>query len=299
MLLITNGDAGANDRESVDLALAVLRQAREVEVVETTSLDELDGVLQKRDGRVVVVAGGDGSLHAVVAALYRRGELDQPTIGLIPLGTGNDFARCVQIPLESARAARVITGGRTDQIDILVDDEGGVVVNAVHAGAGAHAAREAKRWKKRLGKLGYVLGAVIAGVKVQGEKLHVLIDDTVLANGTRRVLQVGVGNGSYVGGGTALTPAADPTDGHVDLMISFAVARKDRLMYAVHLKRGTHEDRHDVHTAQATRVEIQGRAFWCNTDGELSGPMRRRSWEVRPQAFTMLLPTKEQAEPSQ
>ncbi|MGI8994501.1 MAG: diacylglycerol/lipid kinase family protein, partial [Nocardioidaceae bacterium] len=154
MLLITNGDAGANDRESVDLALAVLRQAREVEVVETTSLDELDGVLQKRDGRVVVVAGGDGSLHAVVAALYRRGELDQPTIGLIPLGTGNDFARSVQIPLDSARAARVIAGGRMDQIDILVDDEGGVVVNAVHAGAGADAAREAKRWKKRLGKLG-------------------------------------------------------------------------------------------------------------------------------------------------
>lgn len=298
MLLITNAVAGTNDRESVDLALAVLRESAEVAVAETASLDQLDGVLERRDGRTVVVAGGDGSLHAVVAALQRRSELDQPTIGLIPLGTGNDFARCVQIPLDPARAARVVAGGRTDRIDILVDDDGGVVVNAVHAGAGTDAAREARRWKKRLGRLGYGVGAVIAGFKVQGEKLHVLGDQQVLANGTRRVLQVGVGNGSYIGGGTALTPAADPTDGQVDLMVSFAVSRKDRLQYAIHLKRGTHADRHDVHTARASVVEIHGRAFWCNTDGELSGPMRRQRWKVRPQAFTMLLPTHEQAEPS-
>lgn len=298
MLLITNADAGTNDRESVDLALAVLRESAEVEVAETTSLDEIDGVLAKRDGRTVVVAGGDGSLHAVVAALQRRNELDQPTIGLIPLGTGNDLARCVQIPLNPARAARVVAGGLTDRIDILVDEDGGVVVNAVHAGAGADAAREAKRWKKSLGKLGYALGAVIAGFKVQGERLHVLADQQVLANGRRRVLQVGVGNGSYVGGGTALTPVADPTDGQLDVMVSFAVRRKDRLLYAIHLKRGTHEDRHDVHTARASVVEIHGRAFRCNTDGELSGPMRRQRWKVQPQAFTMLVPTQEQAEPS-
>ncbi|MBA2773450.1 MAG: diacylglycerol kinase [Nocardioidaceae bacterium] len=296
--MITNADAGTNDRESVDLALAVLRESAEVEVAETASLDELDGILHQRDGRTVVVAGGDGSLHAVVAALQRRGELDQPTIGLIPLGTGNDFARSVQIPLDPARAARVVGGGRTGRIDILVDDDGGVVVNAVHAGAGADAAREAKRWKKSLGKVGYALGAVIAGFKVQGEKLHVLADREVLANGRRRVLQVGVGNGSYVGGGTALIPGADPTDGQVDVMVSFAVRRKDRLLYAIHLRRGTHDERHDVHTVRASVVEIHGRAFWCNTDGELSGPLRRQRWTVRPQAFTMLLPSPEQAEPS-
>ncbi len=298
MLLITNADAGTNDRESVDLALAVLRESAEVEVAETASLDELDDILHRRDGRTVVVAGGDGSLHAVVAALQRRGELDQPTIGLIPLGTGNDFARSVQIPLDPARAARVVGGGRTGRIDILVDDDGGVVVNAVHAGAGADAAREAKRWKKSLGKVGYALGAVIAGFKVQGEKLHVLADREVLANGRRRVLQVGVGNGSYVGGGTALIPGADPSDGQVDVMVSFAVRRKDRLLYAIHLRRGTHDERHDVHTVRASVVEIHGRAFWCNTDGELSGPLRRQRWTVRPQAFTMLLPSPEQAEPS-
>ena len=98
LLLITNADAGTNDEEAVDAALEVLRRAADVEVAATSSPDELEEVLAKRDGRDLVVAGGDGSLHAVVAALHASDDLAGPTVGLIPLGTGNDFARGVRIP---------------------------------------------------------------------------------------------------------------------------------------------------------------------------------------------------------
>lgn len=296
ILLITNAAAGTHDQEAVDAAVKILRGDADVEIAATSDPDELEGVLGKRDGRDLVVAGGDGSLHAVVAALHSRDDLAGPKLGLIPLGTGNDFARGVRIPLDPAHAAEVAVGGRECQVDLLVDDEDGIVVNAVHAGIGAEAGEEAKPWKARLGKPGYAVGAVIAGFKSQGHKLRITADGTVLADGHRRVLQVGVGNGSFVGGGTPLTPEADPTDGKIDVMVSFAVRRRERLLYAIHLKRGTHEERHDVHTVRATRVEIAGGPFTCNADGELAGPMRRRRWEVRPGAFTMMLPTNEQAE---
>lgn len=294
-LMITNAGAGSNDTDAVDAALAVLRASGiTVEVAATSDLDELRGVLAERRGRDLIVAGGDGSLHAVIAVLQSVGELDQPVLGLIPLGTGNDFARGVKLPLDPADAADVIVSGRVGAVDILTDDDDGVVVNAVHAGVGAEAGREAESWKSRLGKLGYVVGAVIAGVKSQGHRLKVVADGEVLADGHRRVLQVGVSNGACVGGGTELSPDADPTDGQVDVLVSFGVAAKDRLLYGIRLKRGTHEERHDVRQARATHVEISGEEFWCNADGELVGPVRSRSWELHPGAVTMLLPTKEQ-----
>ena len=60
-------------------------------------------MLHRAGCRRIVVAGGDGSLHAVVTALHRRHELASRTLGLIPLGTGNDFARTLGIPLDAGR----------------------------------------------------------------------------------------------------------------------------------------------------------------------------------------------------
>ena len=111
MLLITNSEAGSADEQNLERALAVLRAAADVEVATTSNPGELDGVLHRRGGRRIVVAGGDGSLHAVVAALHRRHELADSVIGLVPLGTGNDFARGSGIPLDPEAAARVVVTG--------------------------------------------------------------------------------------------------------------------------------------------------------------------------------------------
>ena len=298
ILLLTNCQAGSNDDEAVRTAADVLRTTASVEVVTSSDTGELDACLDQRDGRDLVIAGGDGSLHAVVERLHARGELDQPVLGLIPLGTGNDFARGVSIPLDPAAAAEVVRSGLTRDIDMLVDDEGGVVVNAVHSGVGAEAGLEARTWKRRLGKLGYLVGALIAGFRTHGVKVVVEADDTTLADGTRRVLQVGIGNGRYIGGGTPLSPDADPTDGWVDVLVSFSVPRRDRFLYALHLRRGTHDERHDVRCERARRTTVRGDRFWVNSDGELLGPLQARTWTLRPAAFAMRLPTPEQAEPS-
>ncbi len=294
ILLITNASAGTNEQESLDAALAELRAGAEVEVAHTSSPEELDEVLARLGGRDVVVAGGDGSLHAVANALQRLDLLGRTRLGLVPLGTGNDFARGVGIPLEPDAAARVVTAGRTLGIDLILDDTGMVVVNNVHLGVGAQASREATRWKSRLGRVGYLVGAVSAGLKPDFLTATVSVDGQPLLPGGR-VAQVAIGNGSTVGGGTRLIPGADPSDGRLNVVLSRTVGPLNRLVYAARLRGGSHTLMKEVHRESGTEVSVEGDGFWVTADGELSGPHRHRTWRIQPRVLELFLPETSQA----
>jgi diacylglycerol kinase (ATP) len=300
LLVITNSGAGTADEESLEAALQVLRKQTDVEVAATGDPGELDGVLHRAGSRRIVVAGGDGSLHAVISCLHKRHDLGRNVLGLLPLGTGNDFARGVGLPLDVEEAAQVLLDGTPRPMDLIVDEVGQIAVNSLHVGAGAQASRRAGRWKERLGavgvgkvnlgRLGYPIGAAVTAWNPPLLRLRVELDGTVVNDLDRPVLQVAVGNGSSVGGGTALTPDADPGDGLLDVMVSRAVGPLARLIYAARLGFATHQERDDVHTYRARSVSISGERFWCSADGEIYGPERRRSWHIEPAAYSMVLP---------
>ena len=300
LLVITNSDAGPADDESLKAALAVLREHTSVEVQATSNPGELDGVLHRAGSRRIVIAGGDGSMHAVISALYRRHELEKAVVGLLPLGTGNDFARGVGIPLDVEEAAQVLVSGTPTPMDLIVDEVGQVVVNSVHVGAGANASRRGQRWKQRLhsvgvgkvnlGKLGYPIGAALTAWNPPVLRLHVELDGQVVNDLDTRVLMVALGNGSSVGGGTELTPDADPEDGRIDLMVSRATGPLARLLYAARLGIGTHEKADDVTALRGREVSVSGEEFWISADGEIYGPERHRTWHIEPAAYSMVLP---------
>lgn len=300
--MIRNADAGTADEANLERALAVLRAGTSVEVAATSDPGELNGVLHRAASRRIVVAGGDGSLHAVVAALHRRHELSERVLGLLPLGTGNDFARGQGIPLDPEDAARVLLEGEVRPVDLLVDEVGEVVVNGVHLGAGAEASRHGAVWKQRLGslgvgrlnlgRLGYPIGAAIAALDPPSLRLRVEVDGEVMVDLDRRVLMVAVGNAPSVGGGTELTPGADPGDGLLDVLVSLATDPLDRLGYAAGVALGRHAERDDVLTARGLSVTVAGEEFWCSADGELYGPERMRTWHLEPAAYRMVLPAR-------
>ncbi|WP_240340207.1 diacylglycerol kinase family protein [Nocardioides sp. SYSU D00038] len=306
ILVISNSAAGTSDEAVLETALAVLRQQCSVEVAGTATSGELDSVLHRAGSRRIVVAGGDGSLHAVIAALHRRNELKKAVVGLLPLGTGNDFARGNGIPLDIEEAARVLCSGVVRPRDLVVDDTGQVVVNNVHVGAGAQASRIGARVKERLGsigvgkvnlgRLGYPIGALVAALRPRTLRLTVEVDGEVVADRDRPVLQVAVGNGAQVGGGTELTPYADAGDGRLDVMISRPAGRLAMLGYAAGLVVGRHAERTDVTYLRGSTVTVSGEKFWLSADGELSGPERHRTWRLEPAAYSMVLPAEEQAD---
>jgi diacylglycerol kinase (ATP) len=300
LLVISNADAGTADEESLATALRVLREHCSVEVQATSKPGELDSALHRAGSRRIVVAGGDGSLHAVVAALHRRNDLKGAVLGLLPLGTGNDFARANDIPLDIEEAAGVICTGVPRLRDLVVDEVGEIVVNSVHAGAGAVASRRSEKWKERLhrvgigkvnlGKLGYPIGALSAAVKPPFIRVRVEVDGEVVVDLDEPILQVAVGNGPHVGGGTALTPHADPGDGKIDVMVSRAIGPVARIGYGVQLAAGRHPERDDVLYLRGTTVSVSGESFWCSADGEVYGPERHRSWRVEPAAYSLVVP---------
>ena len=300
LLVITNSGAGTSDEETLERALTLLREKASVEVQATSNPGELDGVLHRAGSRRIIVAGGDGSLHAVVAALHRRNDLKNAVLGLLPLGTGNDFARGLGIPLDIEDAARVILDGTVRKVDVVVDEVGTVVVNGVHVGAGANASRRGARWKERLGaigvgklnlgRIGYPIGALLTAWNPPIIRLRVEVDGEVVNDLDSPVLMVAVGNGPSVGGGTELTPDASPRDGVVDVMISRAVGRMARLRYAAQLSSATHHDHEDVIHLRGSSVSVSGGPFWISADGEISGPERQRTWHVETDAYSMILP---------
>jgi YegS/Rv2252/BmrU family lipid kinase len=288
-LLVANAAAGTADDEGIAAAQAVLAAAGSVEVLRTGGgPDDLSASLADV-AATVVVAGGDGSMHVVVSTLRRLDRLspDRP-VGLVPLGTGNDFARAVGIPLDPAGAASVVVDGTTRRMDLLVDDDDGIVVNAVHVGIGAEAADRAAGWKDRLGVAAYPAGAVVAGATEGGWELRVTVDGELVAD--QRLLMVGVGNGTSIGGGTMLAPAADPGDGRVDVVISSATGPLARIGYAVAMRDGSHVERDDVLALRGREVTVEGQPFPVNADGELLGPFTARTWRVAPHTWSLFVP---------
>jgi YegS/Rv2252/BmrU family lipid kinase len=288
-LVIANASAGSADDDSLAAAVARLAEAGPVEVARTGSDDELDGALGHAADRLVVAAGGDGTIHAVVARLRALDLLGSAPVGLVPLGTGNDLARGVGIPLDPVEAADLIgSGQRARPVDLLVDDAGGVVVNAAHAGLGAEAAERASDLKGSLGPLAYPIGALIAGVRESGWQLEVVVDGATVHEGP--ALMVGVGNGSSIGGGTELFPGAAVDDGQADVVVVAAVGAGARAGFARALRSGGHVARDDVWAGRGGEVVVQGDAVRHNADGEVGDALARRSYRLEPGAWRLVRP---------
>jgi diacylglycerol kinase family enzyme len=288
-LVIVSAGAGSVDRPTLDAVVGVLAEAGPTEVRKPGDAAALEAALKALDGRVPVVAGGDGSLHLAVNRLRRLGLLDHVVVGLVPLGTGNDFARGTGVPLDPVAAARALPTATPHRFDLLADDHGTVVVNAAHAGLGAAAAAAATGYKPQLGPLAYPVGALVAGVRERGWELRVSVDGTPVAS-DGPLLMVGVANGPTIGGGTPLAPGARPDDGLLDAVVVAAVGPAARVAFATALRAGTHLDRDDVQHVPGASVRISGEPVRHNTDGELSEAVTARTYQVLPAAWSLLVP---------
>jgi diacylglycerol kinase family enzyme len=285
--LLVNGLAGDVDDDAVEAAREVLASER-VAVSATSSVEELDEVLADLPERwAAVVCGGDGSVHLAVQRLRHLGRPEVP-VGLVALGTGNDLARGLGLPLEDpAAAARRIRDGRPRALDLLVDDHGTVCVNALHVGLGATAADRAAALKPALARLAYPVAALLSGLADENVPARVVVDGQPWSDD--ETLLVALCNGPSFGGGTRMAPSADPGDGWVDVVVVTAVRRADRASFGLALQRGDHLDRADVRHGRGREVTIRMAGASYAVDGEIEPAWETpRTWRLAPGAWTLL-----------
>lgn len=285
-LLVGNSDAGATTADEVEAVAGVLSQGYELRVATTGGVDELRDVLTDFTGDHVIVAGGDGSLHAVVDLLRDLDRLGDMVLGLIPLGTGNDFALGLDLPTTALEAADACLQASPTAMDLLVTDDGDVVVNAAHAGLGAVASDRAQIAKPVAGALAYPMAAVVAGASETGYQLEVTLDGQVIHDGP--ALFVLAANGPCLGGGARLCVGADPTDGLIDVLTIGNLALPARAGLGLSIERGTHLDHDDVTTWQGTSLRIRGDAVTHSRDGELRDDLTDVTYTIDPGAWHLL-----------
>ena len=112
----------------------------------------------------------------------------------------------------------------------------------------------------------------------------------MVADGHRRSLMVGVGNGRGIGGGTELLPTALPDDGLLDVLVSYATGPFARARYGAALAAGSHLQDRDVRWARGRSVTVSGEPAGVNADGELGDEVTSRTWTVEPGAWSLVRP---------
>ena len=285
-MLVGNARAGKEARNGIALARDELVRSGEVEVVDLAEPATLDEVLDRLGGRTLVVGGGDGTVHSIVQRLWDRHQLDAVTIGLLPLGTGNDFARCLQIPITPVGAAATIRFGRPVVLDLLVDDRGAVVVNAAHAGVSSGASVRAAWLKPYLGRAAYPVATTLAGALADGVAMRVDVDEQTIHEGP--VLLLAVMNGTGIGGGAPVAPEADPRDGQADVIVVPDEGRLRRVAIARALRAGRLAEVEGVSLRRGRDIVVTGVPARHNVDGEVGEPVTERRYVVVPGAWRVI-----------
>lgn len=257
----------------VELLSARLREQFEaVEFAVTAGAGDAEraAALAASDGcGTLFVAGGDGTLNEAMNGLASAGALDRLPVGVIPLGTGNDFSAALGIPGDIDSALDVLLASRELRVD-LGQVNGRVFVNTSGGGFIAEASSAVTPQLKTIaGRLAYLIGGAQALMEFEPVGATV-----VLEPGARRLRHglyaFAVCNSRLIGGGRLIAPDAIIDDGLLDVCLIEAMSAMDFVALARKVADGDHVNDPRVLYLQAASVTIDlQRAVKVNTDGEV------------------------------
>jgi len=207
----------------------------------------------------IVAAGGDGTFNEVVNGLMAASEDGATaTMGIIPVGSGSDFANTMSVPPDLRKACHRLAHGQVRVVDVgrvtLPGQPSRYFDNTINVGFGGVVTIEALKIK-RLRGIALYLPVVLKVIFLYHKALSVTIeyDGQKLA---LPAMMIGIANGPREGGGFYIAPQAQPDDGLFDLCIVHEISRLAMLGLVPHFMKGTHVGREPITMAQARRVTI-------------------------------------------
>ncbi|MBT8272155.1 MAG: YegS/Rv2252/BmrU family lipid kinase, partial [Bacteroidia bacterium] len=228
--------------------------------------------------RHFICVGGDGTLHELVNGLMRQKVIrpEEFKVGIIPIGTGNDWARQFNIPKSSEKAIKKIKAGQAKALDIgciQLDDDAAEPVyfnNLVGVGFDGHVIKTISRFKA-LGPLAYLIGALSGLFTYRKFEAQISWKDVSIQSSC---LMIVAGLGRFAGGGMQLTSDPDTADGYFDLSVAGNMKRFQVLLLFRSLFNGKITKSRFVQTDKIKdlRVEVTGSIQpVIEADGELVG----------------------------
>lgn len=267
-LIISNASSGGSKQEQIEAIGGVFEELGAVTHLQPPSLQSFDeDVRRAAKGKdLVVVAGGDGTLNCALNALAE--DLGDMTLAVIPMGTGNDFARSIGLPEDPMDAAASVVRGRVDELDYGRASGPRVerlFLNACMGGFPVSVNRAIDEdVKKRLGPLAFWVGGAKAAAKMP--QFHVTIDGVDIED----CIAVGIGNGQTAGGGIPVFPDADPGDGRFECCAMQVSNVLEGIEMAAKVRTGDHIPLENVKTTAGRRIEVASEpALEFNVDGDL------------------------------
>jgi len=215
-LIITNTGAGSNLKglpSGLDrLQNLELRRSRNRQ----ETIDLAAGACDKHYD-VVVAAGGDGTVNAVVNGLAGK---QGTALGILPLGTANDLARTFEIPLDVDQALKVLLESNIRALDVgrLETESGAMYFANIASGGNVQRVHDAitPEIKEQWGALSYLRGAIAPLTNLDGFPVELQFDGS--SPEAYNIWNLMIANGRYSGGGLAVAPRANPEDGSLDVV---------------------------------------------------------------------------------
>jgi len=269
------GRAGRHARAIGDILATAGIDVRPIESRALGDVEEQTARLAGEGHRHIVVAGGDGSIHEAVNGILRSGA--ETELGVVPIGTGNDFAKASSIPLEWEHAAalladRLQSGAPARTIDVgRCNDR--YFANGAGIGFDAQVSTLARDIRLPIGDLVYLIAvfqALIAGVATP--RLTISVDDEASGNQSidGPLTLASFSNGPWVGGMFHIAPGAKNDDGRLDLVIADPVTRRRIIGLLPRILAGTHIGQPDVRTQTIRRATVVADApVPSHLDGEI------------------------------
>ena len=251
--------------------IAELKSLGAIELAGTSSTQlrtEVENLQTSNPFLVVVACGGDGTVHLAVNSLPN---MDIP-IAVIPLGTGNDFARFLGIknPIEGIVALK---SGASRNLDFgvvtLANDETRKYVGVASCGFDAQVNERANTYRGPAGTLKYLFALLVELSKLSARELDIALSGEAKLKQTLTL--VAIGNTSSYGGGMKMCPSADATDGLLEVTFVAKVSRRILLRVLPKVFWGTHVRHPLVTQASCAGIDIGGESFPVYADGERVG----------------------------
>lgn len=236
---------------------------------------------------LVILGGGDGSVSSVVDYLVDH----RAVLGLLPLGTANDFARTLEIPFDVAGACETIARGKVVDVDLGVAG-GNYYVNLASVGLSVGVTQAlSPRLKRTAGALAYPVAAVKAFLSHEPFSARLTFPDGDHEPVEfERLLQAGVGNGRFYGGGMVVASGSGIDDRSLDVYAIELGRHRDLVGIARYLKSGDFIQSERVHHFRTARVDLETEPrLPVNIDGELVARTPQR-FSIAPNALKVMAP---------